>query len=250
MSSKLMSFLLASVLMTIFTVSAHAKTYQVGSTTTGVPFTFLNAKTNTVQGVMVDLINAIAKNQNFKVEIKAMPFNTLIPSLSTGKIQIISAALGITKVRESVVDFTTPVYSYGEGFVVNQKDTTDYKSYDNLKGKVIGVQVGTVYVEPMKNLGIFKEVRVYDSLADVIRDVALGRIKAGFGDYPILAYQLSHGGNQGVRLVKGVPTVVNVKIGMAVRKGDKATLEKLNNGLAQLKSNGTLDKVLVKWGLK
>lgn len=250
MSSKLMSFLLAGVLMVIFTIGAQAKTYQVGSTTTGVPFTFLNPKNNTVQGVMVDLINAIAKNENFKVEIKAMPFNTLIPSLSTGKIQIISAALGITPVREKVVDFTTPVYSYGEGLVVNEKDKTHYKSYDDLKGQVIGVEVGTVYVEPMKKLGIFKEVRVYDSLADVIRDVALGRIKAGVGDYPILAYQLSHGGNQGVRLVKGIPTIVNVKIGMAVRKGDKATLKKLDNGLAQLKSNGTLDKILVKWGLK
>jgi hypothetical protein len=32
---------------------------------------------------------------------------------------------------------------------------------------------------------------MYDSLADVLRDVSLGRIKAGFGDGPILAYQLS-----------------------------------------------------------
>jgi polar amino acid transport system substrate-binding protein len=53
-----------------------------------------------------------------------------------------------------------------------------------------------------------------------------------------------------VRLVKGIPTIVNVNIGMAVKKGDTALLEKLNKSLAKFKSDGTLDKILEKWGLK
>ena len=250
MLSKIFKVALGLLVAVTFAHSALAQSYKVGATPTGVPFTFLDTKTNSTQGVMVDLIQAIAKDQGFTVDVQGMPFNTLIPSLQTNKIDIISAALGMTPVRAEVVDFTDPVYSYGEGMVVNEKDSTEYKSYEDLKGAVIGVQVGTVYVEPMKAAGYFSEVRAYDSMADVIRDVGLGRIKAGFGDYPIVAYQISQGVHKDVRLVKGVKPIVNVNIGMAVRKGDEAMKQKLNASLAKFKADGTLDKILVKWGLK
>jgi polar amino acid transport system substrate-binding protein len=249
-SARILRVALVLVVVAAFTHPAFAQTYKVGATPTGVPFTFLDTKTNTTQGVMVDLIEAIAKDQGFSVEVQGMPFNTLIPSLQTNKIDIISAALGMTPARAEVVDFTDPVYSYGEGMVVNEKDATDYKSYEDLKGTVAGVQVGTVYVEPMKAAGYFSEVRAYDSMADVIRDVGLGRIKVGFGDYPIVAYQISQGVHKDVRLVKGVKPIVNVNIGMAVRKGDDAMRQKLNASLAKFKADGTLDKILAKWGLK
>ncbi len=62
---------------------------KVGSTPTGSPFTFLDTKTNTIEGVMVDLIKAIAAVSDFKVEVEGMQFSTLIPSL-TGKRSISS----------------------------------------------------------------------------------------------------------------------------------------------------------------
>jgi len=228
---------------------AAGQTYKVGATPTGVPFTFLDTKTNSIQGMMVDLIQAVAKQEGFAVEIQGMPFNTLIPSLQTSKIDLISCALGITPQRAEVVDFTVPVYTYGEGVVVSAKDAKAYKSYDEFKDELVGVQVGTVWQEPLKKTGIFKEVRAYDSMTDVIRDVGLGRIKAGFGDYPIIAYQIAQGVHKDVRMVKGIPPILTVDIGMAVRKGDKAKLDKLNNALGKLKSDGTLGNILAKWGL-
>jgi polar amino acid transport system substrate-binding protein len=250
MLSKLLKGLFVILIMFTFAHTTGAQNYKVGATPTGVPFTFLDTKTNSIQGVMVDLIQAIAKDQGFTVEIQGMPFNTLIPSLQTSKIDIISCALGITPQRAEVVDFSSPVYTYGEGVVVSGKDTNEYKSYDEFKGELVGVQVGTVWQEPLKKTGIFKEVRAYDSMADAIRDVSLGRIKAAFGDYPIVAYQISQGVHKDVRLVKGIKPLLTVDIGMAVRKGDKANLEKLNKSLAKLKADGTMDKILSKYGLK
>src|SRR5271166_7025326 len=75
---------------------AQPPTYNVGSTPTGVPFTFLDVKTNTIQGAMVDLITAIGDDAGFKVVIQATPFSALIPSLTSNKIDIISAAMLIT----------------------------------------------------------------------------------------------------------------------------------------------------------
>lgn len=240
----------AAVIALSVVTPAQAQTLKAGATPTGVPFTFLDTKTNTVQGVIVDLTHSIAKDQKLTIEIQGMPFSALIPSLTSNKIDIIAAALGVTPARQEVVDFTIPVYSYGEGLVVQTNDTKNYASVEELKGETIGVQIGTVYVEPMKKTGLFKEVRVYDSLADVVRDVGLGRIKAGFGDYPIVAYQIAQGVHQNVRLVKNYKPIVSVNIAMAVRKGDAATLEKLNASLTKLKSDGSLDATLAKWGLK
>ena len=45
-------------------------------------------------------------------------------------------------------------------------------------------------------------MRSYDSVADMTRDLALGRIKAGLGDQPIIAYQIRQHSFQGVKLAE------------------------------------------------
>lgn len=225
-------------------------TYKVGSTPTGVPFTFMDTKTQSIQGAMVDLVTAIGEDQGFKVQVEATPFAALIPSLTTSKIDIISAAMLITPQRKEVIDFSDPVFPYPEGLIVKATDNTPYRTLADLKGQVVGAQVGTVYVDFLRKNGEFAEVKTYDSLADIIRDVDLGRIKAGFGDAPILAYQLSQRKDAAVKLVPGYQPRMDGWVGIGVRKGDKELLGKINAGLASVKKSGKLDQILAKWSLK
>jgi len=229
---------------------AQAPTYNVGSTPTGIPFTFLDVKTNTIQGAMVDLITAIGDDAGFKINVQATPFSALIPSLTSNKIDIISAAMLITVQRKEVIDFSDPVFPYPEGMVVAVDDNTPYKSLADLKGQVVGAQVGTVYIDFLKKSGEFAEVKVYDSLADILRDVSLGRIKAGFGDAPILKYQLAQNANLKAKLVASYEPKMAGSVGIGVRKTDQELLKKINASLAKLQANGTVDKILVKWSLK
>jgi polar amino acid transport system substrate-binding protein len=223
---------------------------KVGSTPTGIPFTFLDTKTNTIRGVMVDLVTAAGKDAGFAVTIEPMQFSTLIASLTSGKIDIISAAMYITPARKEVIDFSAPVYSYGEGLVVAKADTKEYTSFEDLKGETVGAQVGTVYVEPLKKTGLFADVKIYDSIPDILRDVNNGRLKAGFADYPILAYNLQQGLFPQVRLVKSYKATVLGSIGIGVRKSDGELLNKIDASLAKLKADGTLKQILAKWGLE
>jgi polar amino acid transport system substrate-binding protein len=225
------------------------QTYKVGSTPTGVPFTFMDTKTQTIQGAMVDLITAIGQDQGFKVQVEATPFSALIPSLTTKKIDIISAAMLITPQRKEVIDFSDPVFPYPEGLIVKADDHGTYRKLEDLKGQPVGAQVGTVYVDFLRKNG-FTDVKTYDSLADLMRDVGLGRVKAGFGDAPILRYQLSQRTDAGVRLVQDYQTQMDGWVGIGVRKGDSELLSKINAGLANVKKNGSLDQILVKWKLK
>lgn len=224
-----------------------APTYTVGATATGVPFTFLDVKTNSIEGLMVDAITATGKAAGFDVNIQQTTFSALIPSLTTKKIDIVSAAMLKTAAREQVVDFSDTVYSYGEGLVVRADDKGRYTSMDDLKGEVVGAQVGTVFVDALNKKGIFKEVRTYDSVSDILRDVALGRIKAGFGDHPIIAYQLQKNPNPQLRLVAGYQPSVMGQVCFVVRKGDTAMLEKLNAGIRKIKTDGTLGQIVHKW---
>jgi polar amino acid transport system substrate-binding protein len=196
---------------------------------------------------MVDVIKAIADDAGFAVNFQAIPVGAEIPSLTNSKIDIISAAVYITPARAEIIDFSDPVYTYGEGVVV--RDSKEYKSVDDFKGEVVGAPIDTVYVDVLKKSGLFKEVRVYDSIADMLREVESGRLKAGFADYPSVAYQLAHGSYHGVRLAKSYRPQIVSSVGIGVRRGDPLLL-RINRSLAKLKTYGTTDRILADWKLK
>ena len=229
--------------------ASAAEVVTVGSTPTGVPFTFLDTKTNTIQGVMVDIITEIGKDAGFEVKIEPMAFSALIPALTSGKIDLIAAAMYITPPRQEVINFSQPVYTYGEGLVVPASDTKEYKEFADLKGEIVGAQIGTAYIAPLQKTGLFADVKVYDTIQDILRDVSSGRLKAGFADYPILAYQIQQGLVPGVRLVKSMKSTMPGSVGIGVGKSNEALLNKVNTSLAKLKANGTIDAILKKWNL-
>src|ERR1700743_3839290 len=160
------TFAAAVILATLasFCAQAEEQVVKVGSTPTGIPFTFLDTKTNTIEGVMVDLIREVGNDAGFKVEIEGMQFSTLIPPLTSCKIDIISAAMSITAPRKEVIDFSGPVYTYGEGLIVPKSDSKDYKEFADLKGETVGATKGTAFVEPLQKSGLFAGVKIYDNI--------------------------------------------------------------------------------------
>jgi len=241
---------IAALVLTVAAPGSAQQVMKVGSTPTGIPFTFLDTKTNTIQGVMVDLIQEIAKDAGFKVEIEGMTFSTLIPSLTANKIDIISAAMYITPARKEVIDFSGPVYTYGEGLIVpKSEDGKDYKEFADLKGEAVGAQKGTAYVEPLQKTDLFGDVKIYDNIPAILADVNTGRLKAGFADKPILAYNIKQGTFPDVRLVNSYVSTITGSLGIGVRKSDGELLARIDASLEKLRKDGTVAKILAKWGL-
>ena len=246
---RLVQLAAISVALTTAVSASAQQVLKVGSTPTGAPFTFLDTKTNTIEGLMVDLITAIGKDAGFSVQVEPMQFSTLVASLTSNKIDIISAAMLATAARKEVIDFSDPVYTYGEGLIVPKADTKNYAAAEDLKGEVVGAQVGTAYVDALKKTGLFAEVKAYDTIPDILRDVNTGRLKAGYADYPILAHNLRQGSFPEVRLVESYKPATVGTVAIGVRKGDQELKAKINASLAKLKENGGLAKILDKWGL-
>ncbi len=247
MSLKSIAALFVSV--SLIAAPALAKdTLKVGVTTTGIPFTFVDTATQKPTGAMVDLAAAITKEIGTDAQFEVTAFSALVPSLSSGRLDLISAGMYATAARREVVDFSDIVYRYGEGMFIKADDAKNY-TFDDLKGETVGTQIGTVFGDLLEKKGIFKEVKRYESIADIMRDVKLGRIKAGFGDQPIVAYQVRKNPELGVRLV---PTYKSVQMGdicVAVAKGKPELLTKVNAAIAKLKASGELEKIFATYGL-
>ncbi len=92
-------------------------------------------------------------------------------------------------------------------------------------------------------------MKIYDTIPDILRDVNVGRIQAGFADYPIVAYNLAQGQYAGVRLVTSYKPVNVGSVGIGVRKDEQPLLQKINASLDKMKKDGRLAKILTKWGI-
>ncbi|MDD8023766.1 MAG: ABC transporter substrate-binding protein [Paracoccaceae bacterium] len=244
---QLRSLALAAALA-LGALQVQAETLTVGITTTGIPFTFVDTATQKPTGAMVDLATAIARDLDVTPEFAISQFSALIPALQTDKIDLISAGMFATDKRKEVVNFSTPVYSYGDAAFVAADDTASYQ-IDDLAGQVVGAQIGTTFADQLQAKGIFSEVKLYDSLVDIMRDVKLGRIKAGFGDKPIVAYQISQNPALGVRLVDGYTPMGMGDVALAVSKDKPELLEKVNASIAALTESGELTQIFGKYGL-
>jgi len=224
-------------------VSAHAEVIAVGATPTAVPFHFLDVKTNTLQGVLIDVIHAVGKDAGFEPQVQAIPFTSLIPSLQTDRIEIVASLLAMTPQRREVVDFSDPILTFGETLAIPAGDNKDYKTPADLNGMTVGTMAGTTFVEMLQKTPGIKEVRIFDSMPEMLRDLTVGRIDAAMGDRPVMQYLITSSGNKKVKIAPNFVEATKQPNGLTVKKGDKELLDRLNASLARLKANGTLDEI-------
>ncbi|ASS94108.1 transporter substrate-binding domain-containing protein [Peribacillus simplex] len=217
------------------------KVYKVGVDTTYPPFEFKEG--NDYKGIDIELINAIAKDQDFKIKLSPMDFGGIIPAMQANQLDVAIAGMSITEERKKVVDFSTPYFDAGLTIVV-KKDNTSTKTVKDLKGKTIAVKKGTTGAKYAQDnatkLGI-KVVQFNDSPA-MFQEVANGNADALIEDYPVISYAIAQK-DLGLKIVG--ERLNGDQYGIAVLKGqNKDLLKKINDGLANLKKDGTYDEII------
>lgn len=218
----------------------------VGSSPTGVPFSYVDPATNELTGAMIDIARRVLREMGLTGDYRAAPFAALIPSLTTGRIDMIAAAMQRTPDREKIVDFSAPVFSYGGGLVVRREDRGAYPALSAIGDKRVGAQVGTRFVDQLRGAGVGR-VKTYDGLGEIVRDLANGRIDAGYGDDPILRYQLRVGPQRRVRMADDFTPPVKEDLCLIVEKGNPL-LARLNDAIARLRKD-EMPAILRRWGL-
>lgn len=221
----------------------------VASTPTGAPFTFLNPESNKIEGIMIDIAALAAAKLGVKLEVVDAKFASLIPTLESQKADAIAAGMYITPERQKVVSFTRPIFGWGEALVVPAGDTAT-KGLEDLNGKTVAAQTGTVYLTKLQEKG-FKEPKAYSSVPDMLAELAAGRIAAFVADSPIVAMNIQKNPQfkDQVRVVKDYKPMAYGETGFAVRPADKELHAALDKAVQELKDSGEVQKVLKKWGL-
>jgi len=221
----------------------QAKVLKVGTEATFAPFEFQDEKSKEYTGFDMDLIRAIGKQMGYEVEIQNMGFDGLIPALESGQIDVIIAAMTITEERAKRVAFSEPYYQSGLTIVVN-KDNDKIKTFKDLEGKKIAVQIGTTGAnEAHKIAGA--TVREFNSATEAYMELKAGGVDAVLNDRPVNGYYLAQGGNAHAKEVGEILQAENY--GIAVNKKNAELLNKINQALAELKKNGEYQKIYEKW---
>ena len=219
------------------------KVLRVGTEPTFAPFEFQKEGSKDFDGFDMDLIRAIGKQLNMKVEIQNMGFDALIPAINAGNIDAAIAGMSITPDRQKAVDMSDPYYASGLVVVVN-KDNEAVKSVKDLDNKGIAAQIGTTGAERAAKVPGAK-VKNFNTNSEVFLELKNKGVDAVIIDKPVAEYYLAQGGGKETAKIVG-ETMEAESYGISLKKNSPLTA-KINKALLDLKKNDEYDKLYEKW---
>jgi polar amino acid transport system substrate-binding protein len=226
--------------------ASTAKKFVIASDASWPPMESVDANKNIV-GFDIDLINAIAKDQKFQVEIKNTAWDGIFAGLEGGAYDAILSSVTITDDRKKSYDFSDPYFDANQAIVVRSDDPA-IKGEGDLAGKKVGTQIGTtgaIYVADKIKEATLKQ---YDTPDLAMMDLLNKNIDAVIVDTPVAAnYALQAEQFKG-KLKMVAQIVTDERYGLTVQKGDpKKFLALFNAGLKDIKASGEYDKIYQKW---
>ena len=217
--------------------------YIIASDSSFAPFVFQD-DSNQYTGIDMEVIKAIAKDQGFTVEVTNPGFDAAINSVQTGQADGIIAGMSVTDARKKTFDYSDPYYTANSILAV--KDSSTIKSYEELKGKTVGVKTGTAsqtFLEENKSKYGYS-IKTFSDAASMYDSLNTGSVAAVMDDEPVVKYAIK----QGKKLKTPIEGTPSGQVAFAVKKGSNPELiEMFNNGLANLKESGKYQEILDKY---
>ena len=201
------------------------------------PYEFLRG--TEIVGIDVEISRAIAKELGKELVIEDAKFDSVIPSLISGKADIAAAGITVTEDRKAKVAFSVPYVS--TGVVIIYKKATPFLKGEEAKGKKVGVQSGTTSdtycVDVLK-----QEPERFDSPS-----AAVAALKAGKVDLVIADIDPAKNCVKGEADLALSDFVTREDYAVAIRKGDPEFLAVVNKVITRLKESGELDAIIAKY---
>ena len=220
--------------------SSTGEVLRIGTEGAYAPFNYTNAD-GTLGGFDVDIANALCADMKVTCEITAQDWDGIIPGLKAGKYDAIVAAMSVTPERSQQVAFTDPYFSNTLVFLAKAGSSFDPSNDSDINAHSIAAQRSTISSQWFEKAYPKADMKLYDTLSNAFLDLGSGRVDAMISDkLPALQWLNSPAGD-GFTL-KGTEVDINDNFAIAVRPGD-ALQTKINQSLANIKANGTYDKI-------
>lgn len=231
------------------------------------PQEFFDTDGTTAIGSDIDLIREIAKRMGLTITVKPTVFKTIIPALTGGGCDVIVSAQTITAERQKQVDMV-PYFEAGQSFVVLKGNPSGLKTVDDLCGKAIAAETGTVEADHTNpdGTGDYKveeglsqqcvakgkaaiELKLFDKDSDALLAMQSGTVVAHFTDEPVGNYEVKNG-NGAFEMAPSAMTLEHAPQGISVTKNHTLLRDAIKANLKAMIDDGTYLQILTKWGVE
>ncbi len=210
------------------------------------PFNWID-ENGDLQGFDVEIGNALCAAARLDCSWVVQDWDGIIPGLLAKKYDAIVASMSITEERRQIVDFTAKYYNTPAKFV-RKKGSGIEISETGLPGKTVGVQRATVHDRFLRdNYGDIVSIKTYPAQPDANLDFVAGRVDLLLADSLVLLDGfLSTPEGEDAEFVG--PDITDPRwfgdgVGIAVRKGDADLLAVLNQAIADIRADGTYQRI-------
>jgi polar amino acid transport system substrate-binding protein len=225
----------------------------VGSDASYPPNEFLGTDGRTIIGMDVDLGTAIAQKLGLGVEFQNAQFDGILPGLAAGKYEWGMSSFTINADREKTVDMVSYFNVGTKAAVV--KGNPEHVSLDDLCGKPVGVQQGTVQVDDLnaRNQKCQQQgkpaiaLTILPQQTDVTLALTAKRVVAMLADAPVINYAISQTNGQLEALGEQYDAA---PYGIAIQKGKGEFAKAVQGAVQALINDGSYDKIVSKWNGK
>jgi len=240
----------ASAIVASAVAASSAKTIVFCTDTTYPPMEYLvHGK---AVGADVDIANALAKLQGATAQIKTTGFDVIIPALLHKKCDAIISSMTDNAERRKQVDFADYV-TVGALLMVKKGNPAHVSTLASLSGKSVAVESATTEKDALdaqnKKLAAQGKskitIKIFPADTNAAAALQAGKVDAYFADAtPVLYYIKQTGGKFQV----AGKQLMSAPEGIATRKGDPLGA-RFRTGITRLYANGTMKRILAKWGI-
>ncbi|MBO8664848.1 ABC transporter permease subunit [Staphylococcus aureus] len=201
----------------------------------------VNGKTE-YAGVDIDLAKKIAKDNNLKLKIVNMSFDSLLEALKTGKIDIIISGMTSTPERKKQVDFSDSYMMTKNIMLVKKDKVNEYKDIKDFNNKKVGAQKGTEQEKIAQTEIENASITSLSRLPDVILALKSGKVEGAVVEKPVAEAYLKQNPKLGISNVKFNEEEKDTVI--AVPKDSPKLLSQINKTIKEVKDKGLIDKYM------
>lgn len=184
-------------------------------------------------GIDIDIAEAVAANLNVRLEVRDIVFSRLFDELAAGNIDLALAGLAPTESRKRVADFSIPYYKAMQNMLIRAEDKERIKLIEDLRGKVVGTQRGSIQEDLARNLLNGAAFFLHEEIDELIGALLRKEIDAIILERPV-AETYAARAPQFLLNLECDAEAQHLESAAAVRKGDAELLKRVNQVLSQL----------------
>ncbi len=201
-------------------------------------------------GFDIDIANALCGEIGANCEMVQTEWDGIIPALTEGKCDAIIASMSITEERKQKIDFTAKYYQTPAKFIA-AKGAKISDTAEGLKGKIVGVQRGTIHQDFMEGEFPEVELKLYGTQDEAYLDLQSGRVDAVMADSIAMddGFLKTENG-AGFAFFGGdysIPKYHGDGAGIGVRKEDKVLSYALSAAIGAIRESGEYDKLAAEY---